>query len=106
MKKLVKYLNTKVCSPETLKLAFAYIAFSLMMVDQGNAQNFTVFQNAITTIQTFITGPFGTAVAIFGLIAVGVTFMMGKIDWMFAAAIVFGIVIIKTAATFVNTFAA
>jgi type IV secretion system protein VirB2 len=80
------------------------LALVLVMTEPSYAQNFDGIQTTLDAIVQAITGPLGIAVATLAVVAVGVVFMMGRMDWMFAASIVLGIAVMFGAANFVAGF--
>ena len=76
----------------------------LNTIGVASAQDFSGVTSFLETTTTAITGPVGTSVAVLGMCAVGFTFMIGRMDWKFALAIAFGIVIVFSAAAIVGGF--
>lgn len=81
------------------------LALVLVMTEPSFAQDFTGVKKTLDALITAITGPFGVAVGTLAIMAVGFTFMTGRMDWMFAVAIILGIAILFGAATFAQNFA-
>lgn len=102
MKKMSNYIRSYFSNINLGHLAVAVLTITFMSVEPSSAQTFTGLQTVLTNIQTFITGPFGTAAAIIGLICVGVAFLSGRMDWTYAIAVVIGIAIIFGAVNFIG----
>lgn len=66
------------------------------------AQDFDGVNTFLDAIVTAITGDIGVTIAALAVIAVGFSFMTGRMDWTFAVSIIVGIAIVFGAATFVD----
>lgn len=103
MNKIVSYIKNYFRGIETGPLLFSILAITFLSVEPSFAQTFTGVNAFLTTITAAITGPIGKSVALLGVMAIGFTFMTGRMDWTFAVAILVGIAIIFGAATFVGS---
>lgn len=84
------------------------LAMAILMVAAAQpamAQDLSPVTTMLTTIITAVTGPIGRAVAILGLIATGVSFLIGRINWMWFVMVLIGVVIVFRADTIVDGFA-
>ncbi|WP_244608672.1 TrbC/VirB2 family protein [Bradyrhizobium algeriense] len=70
------------------------------------AQDFQGVTTFLDTIVKTITGPFGTAISALAVMAVGFSFMIGRMDWTFAVSVMMGIAIVFGGASFVKSLAA
>ena len=82
----------------------AIVTFAL--TSPGAAQDFSGIQTFLETVVDAITGPIGIAISAIAVMAVGFSFMTGRMDWTFAVSIVLGIAIVFGAATFVDNITA
>ncbi len=104
MNKLVKYVQNYFQNINYTNLALALFAITFLTVEPSFAQDFSAINGVLGKLVTAITGPIGTTIAAIGIIAIGFTFLSGRMDWMFAVSIIIGIAIIFGAATFAATF--
>lgn len=89
-----------------MRLAGAATFISLLLINQSAAQDFAGVTTFLDAIVTAITGPIGVAISSLAVMAVGFSFMTGRMDWTFAVAIILGIAIVFGAASFVKGLAA
>ena len=89
-----------------LSVSAGTAAISLALTNPGAAQDFAGVTTFLQAIVTAITGPIGIAVSAIAVMAVGFSFMTGRMDWTFAVAIILGIAIVFGAASFVANLAA
>lgn len=68
------------------------------------AQDLSPVTGFFTTIGTALTGTLGRAVGLVALAGVGLAFMTGRMNWMFAGSIAIGLVILYGAATILSGF--
>lgn len=86
-------------------LVTAAILF-LMSSYPSAAQDFSGVTTFLDAIVDAITGPIGVAIAALAIIAIGFSFMTGRMDWTFAVAVILGIAIVFGGASFVQGIAA
>lgn len=86
----------------TWHFLLSVITILLLSSDPSFAQNFSGVQTFVGAVVTAITGPIGVSVSALAVIAVGFSFMTGRMDWTFAVAVVMGIAIVFGGATFVS----
>jgi type IV secretion system protein VirB2 len=84
-----------------LRIAGMAAAMTLLFASPSAAQDFGGITTFLQNIVTLITGPIGIAISALAVMAVGFSFMTGRMDWTFAVSIVLGIAIVFGAATFV-----
>lgn len=80
------------------------VLLSLMFVFPASAQDLSPITSMLTSIGTALTGTLGRALGLVAVAAVGILFLMGRMNWMFAASIVIGLVILFGAATILAGF--
>lgn len=76
----------------------------LVMVSPAAAQDLSPITNMLTAIGTALTTTLGRALGLVALAAVGMLFLMGRMNWMYAASVVVGLVILFSAATILAGF--
>lgn len=76
----------------------------LFMVSPAAAQDLSPITNMLTAIGTALTTTLGRALGLVALAAVGILFLMGRMNWMYAASVVVGLVILFGAATILAGF--
>ena len=79
---------------------------TLLLTEPSAAQDFSGMETFLEQIVELITGPIGVSISALAVIAVGFSFMMGRMDWVFAASIVIGIAIVFGGASFVDGLSA
>lgn len=85
-----------------LTVLFVKILTLLFVSTQPSyAQTFTGVNNFLNNIVGSITGPIGVSIAALAVMAVGFSFMTGRMDWTFAVSIILGIAIVFGGASFV-----
>ncbi|RWI46361.1 MAG: hypothetical protein EOR16_35665 [Mesorhizobium sp.] len=87
-------------------ICITIITLTLASTNPSFAQNFGGVQTFIQAIVTNITGPIGVSVSALGVIAVGFSFMTGRMDWTFAVAVIVGIAVVFGGASFVTGLSA
>ncbi|RVL89310.1 TrbC/VirB2 family protein [Sinorhizobium meliloti] len=79
---------------------------TLSLATPSAAQDFRGVTTFLQTIVNSITGPIGVAISALAVMAVGFSFMTGRMDWTFAVSIVMGIAIVFGGASFVEGISA
>jgi type IV secretion system protein VirB2 len=102
----MKNFITRIIDQRAVSLVGAVTAMTLLSVGPSFAQDFSGVSTFLTAIVTAITGPIGVAVSAIAVMAVGFSFMTGRMDWTFAVAIILGIAIVFGAASFVANITA
>jgi type IV secretion system protein VirB2 len=101
----MKYFQFDVDYKEVLKIFAAAFVIFLVFTEPSAAQDFSGVSTFLQKIVEAITGPIGIAIAGLAIMAVGFSFMTGRMDWTFAVSIILGIAIVFGAATFVSSIA-
>ena len=73
-------------------------------VTPAAAQDLSPITSMLQSVGTALTGPLGRALGLVALAAVGVLFLMGRMNWMFAASTFVGLVILFGASTILAGF--
>lgn len=68
------------------------------------AQDLSPITTMLQAIGTALTGPVGRALGLVALAAVGILFLTGRMNWLYAASVVVGLVILFGAATILAGF--
>ena len=89
-----------------LKRLLALTPFFLVIADPALAQNLDPLENMLQTVVDALTGPIGRLVGILGLVAAGYMMFTGRLNWPLFLAIFLGIVLVFSAATIIDGFAA
>jgi len=89
-----------------MRFAVMVTGLFLLSVHPSAAQDFSGVTTFLEAIVEAITGPIGIAVAALAVIAIGFTFMTGRMDWTFAVAVIIGIAIVFGGASFVQGLSA
>lgn len=87
-----------------LRITGGSILASLMFAAPALAQDLSPITNMLTSIGTALTGPVGRALGLVALAAVGMLFMMGRMNWLYAGSVIVGLVILFGAATILAGF--
>ncbi|MPR10157.1 TrbC/VirB2 family protein [Microvirga tunisiensis] len=82
--------------------AFMSLIFAAPSAATVTGPNFEGVQSFLNNIVGGITGPIGVSISALAVMAVGFSFMTGRMDWTFAVSIIVGIAIVFGAATFVK----
>lgn len=88
------------------RLVAAALMMTLALAEPSAAQDFGGVTTFLQAIVEAITGPIGIAISALAVMAVGFSFMTGRMDWTFAVSIIIGIAIVFGAATFVGSITA
>jgi len=99
-------IKCKLNSSKVLRIAGVAAFMTLAFASPSAAQDFSGVTTFLEAIVDAITGPIGIAISALAIMAVGFSFMTGRMDWTFAVSIVIGIAIVFGAATFVQNITA
>lgn len=88
----------------TLHVGGATLGIGLVATTPALAQDLSPITSMLQSIGTALTGPVGRALGLVALAAVGILFMLGRMNWMFAASIFVGLVILFGASTILAGF--
>lgn len=84
----------------------AVLPIVLVMAEPAAAQNLDPLQNMLQTVVTALTGPIGRLIAILAVVAAGYMMFTGRLNWPLFLAIFLGVVLVFSAATIIDGFAA
>lgn len=95
------------CLPR-LRLCHVLLAlpFALAFAEPAVAQNLDPLENMLQVIVDGLTGPIGRLIAILAVVAAGYMMFTGRLNWPLFLAIFFGVVLVFSAATIIDGFAA
>ena len=82
---------------------FAMLA-TFVVISPAAAQDLSPVTTMLTSIGTALTGPVGRALGLVALAAVGILFLTGRMNWLYAGSVVVGLVILFGAATILAGF--
>lgn len=92
-----------ILTPALRAIGLALLA-TFLITTPAAAQDLSPITTMLTTIGTALSGPVGRALGLIALIAVGILFLTGRMNWIYAASVVIGLVIIFGAATILAGF--
>lgn len=87
-----------------LKAIGSAIFMTLLISSPAFAQDLSPITTMLQNIGTALTGPVGRGLGLVALAAVGILFLMGRMNWVFAASVFVGLVILFGAATILAGF--
>lgn len=90
-------------SLRTLLLALPFFA---IFAEPALAQNLDPLENMLQVVVDGLTGPIGRLIAILAVVAAGYMMFTGRLNWPLFLAIFFGVVLVFSAATIIDGFAA
>lgn len=91
--------------PRKVRLAGALaLLASAMLISPAAAQDLSPVTGMLQSIGTALTGPLGRALGLVALAAVGILFLTGRMNWLYAGSVVVGLVILFGAATILAGF--
>ena len=85
------------------------LPFAVLLAEPALAQNLDPLENMLQVIVDGLTGPIGRLIAILAILAVvaaGYMMFTGRLNWPLFLAIFFGVVLVFSAATIIDGFAA
>lgn len=77
---------------------------TLVLASPAAAQDLSPITTMLQAIGTALTGPVGRALGLVALAAVGILFLTGRMNWLYAGSVVVGLVILFGAATILAGF--
>ncbi|MDD9908695.1 MAG: TrbC/VirB2 family protein [Ahrensia sp.] len=77
---------------------------TLLFTSPAAAQDLSPITTMLQQIGTALTGPVGRALGLVALAAVGILFLTGRMNWLYAGSVVIGLVILFGAATILAGF--
>lgn len=87
-------------------LLLAVLPIFLFTAEPALAQNLDPLQNMLQRVVDGLTGPIGRLLGILAVVAAGYAMFMGRLNWPVFLAIFFGVVLVFSAATIIDGFAA
>ena len=88
-----------ILTPSTRRIGAVALALAVCAAPPAFAQDLSPINTFFTTLGTALTGTTGKAIGLVALCAVGLLFLMGRMNWLFAGSVVLGLVILFGAAT-------
>jgi len=82
------------------------LPFVFFLAEPALAQNLDPLENMLQVIVDGLTGPIGRLIAILAVVAAGYMMFTGRLNWPLFLAIFFGVVLVFSAATIIDGFAA
>jgi type IV secretion system protein VirB2 len=90
----------------TLRTLLMALPFAALIAEPALAQNLDPLENMLQVVVDGLTGPIGRLVAILAVVAAGYMMFTGRLNWPLFLAIFFGVVLVFSAATIIDGFAA
>jgi type IV secretion system protein VirB2 len=93
-----------ILTPSTRRIATVALALTVCAASPVFAQDLSPINNFFTTLGEALTGTTGRAIGLVALAAVGLMFLMGRMNWMFAGSVALGLVILYGAGSMLAGF--
>jgi type IV secretion system protein VirB2 len=90
----------------TLRTLALALPFLVLAIDPAFAQNLDPLESMLQVVVDGLTGPIGRLIAILAVVASGYMMFTGRLNWPLFLAIFFGVVLVFSAATIIDGFAA
>lgn len=90
----------------TLRHFLIALPFAALLAGPALAQNLDPLENMLQVVVDGLTGPIGRLIAILAVVAAGYMMFTGRLNWPLFLAIFFGVVLVFSAATIIDGFAA
>ena len=90
----------------SLRHVLMALPFAMLLAEPALAQNLDPLENMLQVIVDGLTGPIGRLIAILAVVAAGYMMFTGRLNWPLFLAIFFGVVLVFSAATIIDGFAA
>lgn len=87
-----------------LRTASLALLATILISSPAAAQDLSPVTTMLQSIGTALTGPVGRALGLVALAAVGILFLTGRMNWLYAGSVVVGLVILFGAATILAGF--
>lgn len=102
LSKLAQFRKSTPTKAKVARFILMTSALFILSSHPSAAQDFGGVTTFLEAIVEAITGPIGIAVSALAVMAIGFSFMTGRMDWTFAVAVIIGIAIVFGAASFVE----
>ncbi len=89
-----------------LRTILLALPFAVVLSQPALAQDLDPLQNMLQIVVDALTGPIGRLIAILAVVAAGYMMFTGRLNWPLFLAIFFGVVLVFSAATIIDGFAA
>ena len=76
----------------------------MLIASPALAQDLSPITSMLQTIGTALTGPLGQGLGLVAVAAIGILFLTGRMNWIYAASVFVGLVILFGAATILAGF--
>ena len=93
-----------ILTPSHRRVAVMAVALAACAASPVFAQDLSPIDNFFTTLGEALTGTTGKAIGLVALAAVGLMFLMGRMNWAFAGSVCLGLVILYGAGTMLAGF--
>ena len=90
----------------SLRTMLLSLPFFAILAEPALAQNLDPLENMLQVVVDGLTGPIGRLIAILAVVAAGYMMFTGRLNWPLFLAIFFGVVLVFSAATIIDGFAA
>lgn len=90
----------------SLRAVLTALPIVLVCAAPALAQDLDPVKNMLQTVVDALTGPIGRLIAILAVVAAGYMMFTGRLNWPLFLAIFFGVVLVFSAATIIDGFAA
>ena len=90
----------------SLRTLLPALPFFAILAEPALAQNLDPLENMLQVVVDGLTGPIGRLIAILAVVAAGYMMFTGRLNWPLFLAIFFGVVLVFSAATIIDGFAA
>ena len=90
----------------SIRLAATCGLATLAILEPAIAQDLDPVENMLDTVVDALTGPIGRLVAVLALVAAGFAMFSGRLNWQWFLAILAGVVLVFSAETIIDGFAA
>lgn len=86
------------------KVGLLSLALGVLMISPATAQDLSPITTMLQSIGTALTTTVGRALGLVALAAIGILFLTGRMNWLYAGSVVVGLVILFGAATILAGF--
>ncbi|MCP4936175.1 MAG: TrbC/VirB2 family protein [bacterium] len=86
------------------KVGLLSLALGVLMISPAAAQDLSPITTMLQSIGTALTTTVGRALGLVALAAIGILFLTGRMNWLYAGSVIVGLVILFGAATILAGF--